>query len=456
MNPESASGSVARIVRILLLLTGAALIAYAVSDQPFYGGAPGFGGTQKLIAAVGAGIALCALLPSRIGARVLALVVSSLIALAFAEVAGEIVLGPRYRPIYQYDDRLIFKLIPNRSSTMTRTAVNGGVTVTHHIDSAGFRGPELLTTGHALRVAVYGDSFIHAYYTPDKETYVVQLGRMLQQRLGVPVEAVNAGVSSYGPDQESLKMEEELPWLHPALAVVAIYAGNDYGDLMRNKMFRLGADGSLVANAWKLDPKVHMLLDLGQRESILKRAVRSIFQGYDKRQAKDAADLNFLLPESVREYRNFVVDRNDVVTNIYIDYYSANIDLTPSSESSRYEVALMRAVMRRIRDVAAKNNVPLAFLFIPHPADVARDYDGWHVDHKRFPAYDGRNQVAPLEAAAKSLEVPYISLYEVFRSHDANALYFHGGNDHWNAAGQRLAAKVTADYLVAHGLPARP
>jgi hypothetical protein len=450
------SGSSARIVRIVLLLIGAALIAYAVSDQPFYGGEPGFGGAQKLIAAAGAGIALCSLLPSRIGARVLALVVSSMVALAFAEMAGEIVLGPRYRPIYQYDDRLIFRLIPNRWSTMTRTPINGGVTVTHHIDSAGYRGPELLPAGHALRVAVYGDSFIHAYYTPDKETYVVQLGTMLQQRLGVPVEAVNAGVSSYGPDQESIKMEEELPWLRPALVLVAIFAGNDYGDLMRNKMFRLGADGSLVANAWKLDPKVRMLLDLGQRESILKRAARSIFQAPDDRQAKNAVDLDFLLAESEREYRSFVANRNDVVTNIYIDYYSANIDLTPGSKSSRYEVGLMRAVMRRIRDVAAKYNVPLAFLFIPHPSDVARDYDGWRVDRARFPDYDGRNQVAPLEEAAKSLNVPYVSIYDVFRAHDANALYFHGGNDHWNGAGQRLAAQVTADYLLAHGLLHRP
>ena len=39
----------------------------------------------------------------------------------FGEIAGEILLGPRHRPIYQADDRLIFKFISNRRSTVTRS-----------------------------------------------------------------------------------------------------------------------------------------------------------------------------------------------------------------------------------------------------------------------------------------------------------------------------------------------
>jgi len=107
-----------------------------------------------------------------------------------------------------------------------------------------------------------------------------------------------------------------------------------------------------------------------------------------------------------------------------------------------------------MRDVAAQFRVPLAFLFIPHPNDVTDHYDdGWRIDRKRFPDYDGRNQVAPLEDMARALGVPFVSLFDVFRANDANSLYFHGGDDHWNAAGQRMAAEVMADYLLAHGLP---
>lgn len=116
-----------------------------------------------------------------------------------------------------------------------------------------------------------------------------------------------------------------------------------------------------------------------------------------------------------------------------------------------YEIALMRAVVRRIRDVAARSGVPLAFLFIPYPFDVIGHYDEWRIDRKRFPDYNGRNQIAPLEDMARALGVPFVSLYDVYRAHDASSLYFRGGDDHWNAAGQRMAAEMMADYLLANG-----
>jgi len=85
---------------------------------------------------------------------------------------------------------------------------------------------------------------------------------------------------------------------------------------------------------------------------------------------------------------------------------------------------------------------------------VTDHYGGWQVDRKRYPEYDGRNQIAPLEGMARSLGVPFVSLYDAYRAVDANSLYFHGGDDHWNAAGQRMAAELMVAYLLAHGLPA--
>lgn len=444
-----------RFVRLLLIAAGILLVAYAISDHPLYGGEPGFGGVQKLIAAAGVAVALCALLPGSVAGPVLLLTVSSLGMLAFAETAGEIVLGPRHRPIYQADDRLIFRFIPGRRSVMSHAPVNGGGTVAHRINSDGFRGEELRPGREIARVVVYGDSFIHAFYTPQEETFVAQLGASLASRIGRPVEMVNAGVSSYGPDQVALKMEGELERLRPDLIVAAVFAGNDYGDLLRNKMFRLGADGALVENRWTLDPQVRMWLDLSQQESILKRTIRSLL-GTTPATAKPGAGVtgtDFLLAEAEREYKSFVLDHSDVVTNTHVDYYSADVSLAPASASARYKVALMQAVLRRIRDAAARSGVPLAFLFIPHPADVSESNDWGMSDRRRFPGYDGRNQIAPLEAAAESLGVPFLSLYDLYRAHGAGALYLHGGDDHWNAAGQRLAATAMAELLVRQGLP---
>lgn len=458
MTSNSASNSATRIVAILLILAGALLVAYAISDHPLYGGEPGFGLTQMLISIVGIGLALCALLPTRIAGSILLLVITSLAMLAFAEIVGETMLGSRFRPNFQFDDRLIFKFIPSRNSVMTRTTMNGGETVTYRINSDGYRGPELLPVGNATRIAVYGDSFIHAYYSTQEETFTGQLSSLLTKRIGKQVEVVNAGVSSYGPDQESLKMADELPKLHPDLAIVAIFAGNDYGDLMRDKMFRLGSDGRLIENQWQLDPSIRSSFERSQRESILKRALRNVLGSLRPPPGRnghpdmdDQTNIEFLLKEAEREYRSFIVEGNSIVTNTHVDYYSADVSLTPRGESARYKIALMRAVMRRIRDVAQQNGTPLAFLFIPHPSDVTDHYDSWLIDRKRFPDYDGRNQIAPLEETARTLRVPFVSLYDIYRQHDANALYFHD-DDHWNAAGQRIAAEVMADYLLGYNL----
>lgn len=445
-----------RVLRGALLMLGALLVGYAVSDHPFYGGEPGFGRLQGLIASVGLGIALSSALPLAIAERVLLATTSGLSMLAVAELVSEPLLAPRHRPVFQADDKAIFKLIPDRRSTLTRSAANGGETVTHRINSAGFRGEELKLTGKAPRVVVYGDSFIHAPYTADKETFTAVLGEQLSRSVGAEVEMVNAGVSSYGPDQISVKMGIELPSLRPDVAVVAIFAGNDYGDLMRNKMARLDADGALQKNPWRLDPAVRERFELSQRESILVRTLRTAlgsFMAAARRPVDEPtttgnspmSDWNFLLRQAEDEYKDFVVSGNDVVKNTHVDYYSADVALTPTGESARYKTKLMKATLRRIHDVASKSSVPLVFVFIPHPVDVAVRYDNWAaVDLDRYPDYRGRNQTLPLEEAALSAGVPFVSLFDAYRAAGANALYFQRNDDHWNVAGQKMAAELVS------------
>jgi hypothetical protein len=52
-------------VRIILALLGLFLVGYAISDDPFYGGAPGFGGTQAFIALLGAALLVVAAIGPR-------------------------------------------------------------------------------------------------------------------------------------------------------------------------------------------------------------------------------------------------------------------------------------------------------------------------------------------------------------------------------------------------------
>lgn len=448
-----------RMVRASLVFVGLALVGYAVSDHAMYGGEPGFGRWQVVIAFLGLLVSFASLAPLVFAQAALLLVASTIAVVAVAEVAGEWLLSARHRPIYQFDERLIFRFIPGRTSTTTLDLANGSETVTHRINADGYRGPELRRDGRSARVVVFGDSFIHAYYTRDEQTFCAQLASALGVRAGRDIEVVNAGVSSYGPDQVALRMERELPQLRPDVVVVSIFAGNDYGDLLRNKIYRLSKDGTLEANAWTIDPKVRTAFDISQRESILKRAGREAIERWRAAVAPTqagvpaSAQLDMLLEEAQREYRSAVVERDPTVTNTHADYYSADVSLQPDSPSALYKVRLMDATLRRIQELAARHQVRLVFMFIPHRFDVADHYDWGPVDKQRFPRYDARNQIAPLVQSAADMKVPALDLYEVFRAAGASNLYLKGGDDHWNGRGQQVAAQAMARLLGELGWP---
>jgi hypothetical protein len=214
---------------------------------------------------------------------------------------------------------------------------------------------------------------------------------------------------------------------------------------------------------WRLSYELGAQWDLGQRESILKRAVgeavntvRTLVSGNTQSDGpapiSDFVNLDFLVDQAEREYRDFVVDESDLISNTHMDYYSANLNLTPNSDSARFQSDYMQQVFAKIDGLAEAAGVPLVFMFIPHPFDVTESYDDWQLDRHRFPNYDSRNQIRVLEDAARQMDAPFLSLYDRFRSTDANELYFHGGDDHWNRKGQLLAAQMMAEHLRALGL----
>src|SRR6185503_7481910 len=108
-----------------------------------------------------------------------------------------------------------------------------------HVNALGLRGDEPEPTANGRqRIVVYGDSFVEAEFSPLAETFPKRLEARLRAA-GVPLEVLNAGVVGYGPDQVCVRLEKELTQLRPDLLIVALASGNDYGDLVRNKLFRL-------------------------------------------------------------------------------------------------------------------------------------------------------------------------------------------------------------------------
>ncbi len=92
-------------------------------------------------------------------------------------------------------------------------------------------------------------------------------------------------------------------------------------------------------------------------------------------------------------------------------------------------------------------------IVIPHPMDVAEQYEYSEIDATRFPTYDRRNLVAPLESWARTSSVPLVSVFDTFTTHgDVRGLYLRGGDDHWNSAGQKVAAEAVAQRITQAGL----
>ena len=178
--------------------------------------------------------------------NLLLLLVSTAISLLLLEAALR-AIGPGDELAYVPDDTLIFRPGPSRSVRYVRFPEHGGNVISTRFDEHGFRegngDPE---DRGALRVFVYGDSFIQASYSTTDDSFVGQLEQRLAGVSRVPVRVFNAGVNGYGPDQLYLRMRDELPRFEPDLVILSVFADNDVGDLIRNKLFRLDATGRLV------------------------------------------------------------------------------------------------------------------------------------------------------------------------------------------------------------------
>lgn len=443
------------VLRILCLLSAAGLIIWSLSEDLLIGGGPGLGIAQLLVLACGLVLAAAVVTPSKVTSGIFSVFLSSAITLLLAEFILRAVLSPRYVTAFEADSRYHYKLRPGASREYQHAAINGGEKIIYHVNHDGFRGRELSRDSDGMRIVVYGDSFIQAEFSSLENTFSHQLSVLLREELGQPVEVINAGVAGYGPDQVYKKLADELPRLQPDLVIVAVFAGNDFGDLIRNKMYRLDENGALRVNSYTVDEDILRRLALARHEAILKRLLTKA------KAALTSGGGDLALPpleqrvgayaqQHIDEYRQYVVEGDNVVRELLSDPYSADISLLPDSESARYKIDLMAGVVAEIKTAVGEHNTPLISLIIPHPMDLLDgEHDSGKVDRSAYPNYASARLTDSLQEIMSSQQVAHINLYNTFKEQTPENLYFRGGDDHWNDAGQRLAAETVSHYIVA-------
>lgn len=343
------------------------------------------------------------------------------------------------------DPELVVRLKPGVQKVFRRSAANGGHEIRWQTNSQGFRGEELDASAE-FRVVVFGDSNILARYTALPDTFPEQLEKILNQNAGSRIEVVNAGVTGYGPDQVLLRMKRDLPGLAADLVIVNIFADNDFGDLIRNRIFTLDDVGRLTKTTLPGKPDEHLHRappSLRERISqlLIVRAASALL--------RVGSALKFHIGLVQMEYEVYRRGLPRQFSN-FADRYEFDLALDPTSESSRTKLSLMEAVLKEIGATADAFGLPVMVLVEPSASDLTDNYEA---EPNAFGAIDAYRPTAltdAAEAAARAAGLPVLNLFEAFAAADPERLYFQVDDNHWNEAGQRLAAEEAAQFLRAN------
>ena len=381
------------------------------------------------------------------------LLAASATVLAFA--AGEALLRT-YLPIrpvlFELDSRLLYRHRAGARKRVWLPPSAGGGSMVLQINPEGRRGPRRTADGPP-QIIVYGDSLIAAQTTPDDETLPAQLQSVLLERFGLATTVINAGVTGYGPDQVSLLMEDDLRRARPALVIVAVFAGNDFGDLLRNKLFRLDSQGGIQPNRWRHAPALAAEFRDAENQPRL-HVVRAVLALRDRfvgllrgGPVSPPGGIEARLAECRRDYETFVIEGDDEVRNILWDYIDWDLCLQPEAASSRTKRTLMAGVLARIRNLARDHEVPLLLVIIPAPHAIPNPAEPGDA-RRAAPPCDLGLLSTEISRIIATLSIPALDLLTPFRAAQDAPLYHYDGDYHWNPRGNGLAAELLAEKIV--------
>jgi hypothetical protein len=131
----------------------------------------------------------------------------------------------------------------------------------------------------------------------------------------------------------------------------------------------------------------------------------------------------------------------------FYDHYDIDLAIHPKAESSKTKVKLMEAVLGEIKHVTQSRQIPLLVLIEPSVIDLTENARVTYKDLQAYKDYRRDTLTRSIEAICMGLGMARVNLFEVFMSNRPEALYFRDPDDHWNDAGQDLAARVTAAYV---------
>ena len=324
-------------------------------------------------------------------------------------------------------------------------------------------------------ILLFGDSNIFARFLPFSETP----GEQLEGLFDNSICSVNFGVPGYGPDQSLLRMLYEVDHLEltPKVIVLHVFADNDYGDLFRNYLFTVDDSNKLQATQRdRTDFKLRMIERL-QAQYLLARRFRDLAintglyrmpadeyiperDEVPKQPFRDEAEaLRYIATMEKITRTEFENYRQGKYTTWLGDVYDFNIALNPELEAARQAGRLLAGIFRAASAKSKALGACFVVLIQPAEFDVAETGILSHADLARYSEVNNRdyrpeNLTDIASTAAESSGVDYINLFDVYKTSAVPAYLpfaVDKGDNHWNAAGVRMAAEALQDYILEKG-----
>ncbi|MFZ5981589.1 MAG: SGNH/GDSL hydrolase family protein [Candidatus Zixiibacteriota bacterium] len=125
--------------------------------------------------------------------------------------------------IYKKDSDLFWRFRENITTQSKQFSY-----LTYHINSSGFRGPEIDKEKNGYRILALGNSCTFGWGVENDNTWVRQLDKILNSRLSNGrYEVINAGVPGYSSHQGKVAFAKKLTALKPDMVLV-MFGWNDH------------------------------------------------------------------------------------------------------------------------------------------------------------------------------------------------------------------------------------
>jgi hypothetical protein len=361
--------------------------------------------------------------------------------------------------VYQAHPVYGMALRPHTRAEYERPAWHGGETIWWETNSLGLRGPEP-ASNPATRIVVYGDSNVHAMFTDRPDTFTEKLSESLSRGRSQSVEVINAGTVGFGPDQNLLRFQLEAERDHPDLVIFHVFADNDYGDLIRNRLFELEesqlvrTSHPLVEDEYLASEPTLLLVRVAfrwartLRQALLGSGDQPLIprdqRGMSEDERSDAVVAN-LLERRRQEFERYAAGEPRSFSYL-ADEYDVDVALEPDGLAAVTKAALMEQVLVAAATFARERQIAFMVLIQPSVSDLT-SLRPIHLEHLgRDPDYDARRLTSLVDEICARHGIPRLNLYDAFE-HNAPEQLFFPYDVHWNDRGQELAAIETAEFV---------